>query len=305
MKRRPCFLPGSLLLTLTFCITLLPDCTAQKSPGNAADVWQSANNSVKGIKEKGAKKISGLKKWKDHLKQWGLDSKYNHSLSLAGRLNSDGYGGGLTYKRKKEGKSSNSLYQLRFSEVKHEKEVKQQRDNTAFPQLGQGTPYIFGKVANCYALQLGYGRESLLLPGVLEGNVSIGIRYAGGFSLAMLKPYYLDLLKVDYSTTPATAAKSEEAYNEVNKESFLNPAFILGKGRWKSGLSDMTYIPGIFAEAALVIGPGKGKKAFVQTITLGAGGAFYSADLRIMAAQKPHPFEACLFAALELGKRWK
>lgn len=297
-------------LKMLLCIGLLfvassTKVSAQTPAANGSDVWQSANKSARGIKEKGAKKLSAVKRWKDHLKQWGLDSNYTHSLSLSGRLASDGYGGGMVYKVRREGKSSYHLWQLRFNEVKGEKEVAQQRDNTAFPQLGQGTPYIFGKLNNLYTLQLGYGRENLLLPGILEGNVSIGFRYGGGFLLAMLKPYYLNLLYVDYSTSPATAISKEEAYADANKDYFLNPATILGKGRWKSGLNAMEYIPGIFGEAALVIEPGKGKGAFIQTITLGLSAAFYNSNLTIMAEQKAYPFEGCLFATLELGKRWK
>jgi hypothetical protein len=87
-----------------------------------------------------------------------------------------------------------SLFQLDFSEVKHEKQVKQQREPIAFLKLGPSSPFVFGKINNVYLLHLGHDREFLLLPGVLEGNIGVSIRVQAGVSLAMLKPYYLKLI---------------------------------------------------------------------------------------------------------------
>lgn len=278
---------------------LFSQVAAQKSAG----VWDAGQKGVRAVKKKTANKVSAFKAWKAHLQSWGLDSSYNQSLALGGRLNSDGWSSGLFYGHGNH-HGQIAFWQLTFSEVKHEKEIKQQRANTAFPELGPGTPFIFGKINNLYLLQIGYGRERLLLPSVLEGNVSIGFRYNGGLSLAMLKPYYLKLIYLDYSVIPATAFEREESYSEENKERFLNNGLILGKGRWTKGLADMNYIPGLYAEAALTIIPRK-SKAFMQKITLGINGAFYSNKLSILADGKSYPWRACLFAGLELGKHWK
>ena len=61
--------------------------------------------------------------------------------------------------------------------------MKQQRDNTTYPELGPSSAYVFGKVNNLYELQLGYGREYVILPGALEGNMSIWLRLQAGVSL--------------------------------------------------------------------------------------------------------------------------
>ena len=284
---------------LVLLVVLPPFDAAAQGDG----VWSNISKTSAGAKKAADKKVSAINKWKDHLQQWGLDSNYNHSLSLGGRLNSDGWGGTVTYKRLIS-RSSYNLWQLSFSEIKNEKEAKQQKANTAFPELGASSSFIYGKLNNLYTLQLGFGKEQLLLPGIVEGNISIGLRYSGGFSLAMLKPYYLRLIEVDNSTQPATAKETDERYSAANSSLFLDPSFILGRYRWSKGLGEMTYIPGIYGQTALVIEPAKGK-TLIQTITLGISGAVYSRQLVIMADQKASHWEGCLFAGLELGKRWK
>jgi hypothetical protein len=268
----------------------------------SSSVWDRGNKGVKLVKEKAGKKVSSLQAWKTHLQSWGLDSSFNHLLALGARLNSDGWSGGIVYGHRRNSRSF-SVWQLTFSEVKEEKETKQQRTNPAFPSLRPGTPYIFGKINNLYLLHVGYGRQQLLLPAVLENNISIGFRYSTGFGLAMLKPYYLNLIYPNYSVSPATATEIEQSYNESNKEHFLNRNLIAGKGKWERGLNDIVYIPGLYAEGVIVIVPRKGK-AFIQTITLGINGSMQSDVLPLVADAESSHFRGCLFAGVEIGKRW-
>ena len=270
-----------------------------------AGIWSAARGgkSIGDAKQKVSKKVSGLKAWKKHLQQWGLDTSYRHSLSAGGRLNSDGWSGAIIYANRTLANRL-AIWQLSFSEVKEEKETKQQGTNGGFAELGNSSPYIFGKINNLYLLKLGYGREKTLLPAVLDGNVSIGFRWNGGVSLAMLKPYYLKLIYADLSTAPASAVAQEEQYSESNKDRFLNSGLILGRGGWSKGLSEMQYLPGAYAEAAITIMPRK-TKAFIQTVTLGVSGSIYTTNLSLLAQVKSNPWEAMLFAGIEIGKRWK
>jgi hypothetical protein len=269
---------------------------------HAQEVW----NSPKQTSQKAAKSLnkgkSKIKQWKQHIENWGMNDVYKHQLSVGGKLNSNGWSGGIYYLHKVE-PDSKVLWQLTFSEVKHDKQVKQQKENKAFPELGEGTPFIFGKINNVYALQLGYGREQLLLPGIVEGNLSVSFRYSIGFSLAMLKPYYLKLLHVDYSQPNPIATMTEEKY-VVGNAYFLDSKNILGSSKWSKGLNETKLIPGLFGELAFVIEPAH-NKAFIETITLGANGSFYTKKLPVMADIKSYPYQACLFVGLSLGKKWR
>lgn len=263
-------------------------------------VWNNSKGSA-GKRLKNGK--STFANYKEHLQQWGLDPNYNHELLVGGKANTNGWSGSVYY-LKKRNKLTNNLWQLHFSEIKHEKQIKQQGTNKPFPQLGNAGPFIFGKINNLYTLQLGYGREKLLLPDVLEGNISLSFRYSGGFSLAMLKPYYLKLIYVDYAQPNNPATLKEEKYSTANSDHFLNSGDVLAASKWSKGLDEMQYVPGLFAEACFVITPSK-SKSFIQIVTLGANVAYYAKELPIMADQKAYPYQASLFAGLAIGKRWK
>lgn len=266
-------------------------------------VWDVPKNPGKKAKSGVDKKVKGIKKLRDHVKQWGLEEDYNRGLLLGGRLNSNGWSGGVYYLVKNK-PGNYHVWQLHFSEVKHEKQVKQQAASTTFTELGEPSPFVFGKINNLYTLQVGYGKEQVLLPGVVEGNHSVGFRWNIGFSLAMLKPYYQRLVHVDYSQAEPVATLSEEKYSDENAELFLKTGYTLGGSKWSKGLDETSFVPGGYIDAAFVIIPAP-SKGVVQAITLGCNAAVYTKPLPVMAAVKAFPYQVSLFAGLAIGKKWK
>jgi len=67
---------------------------------------------------------------------------------------------------------------------------------------------------------------------------------------------------------------------------------------------NVIYVLGAYLKTCFVITPRK-KKAFIEAVTLGANGAFYSRSLPIMADLKACPYQASLSAGMALRKRWK
>lgn len=264
-------------------------------------VWETPGKASRKAGEKIGKEKNKIKKWKEHLQQWGLDSNYKQQVSMGAKLNTDGWSGLICY-QKRVSSTQAHFFQLSFSEIKHEKQIKQQGTNKAFPQLGNPSPFVFGKINNLYTLQIGHGREMLLLPGVLEGNLSVSLRLQAGFSLAILKPYYVKLIYADFSNN--TAYMQEEKYSAQNSDKFLTQDAILGASKWSKGLGDITYVPGGYVDAAIAIEPQK-NKLFVQSITIGTQFSLYSKSLPIMAERKAFPYDGCFYVGLALGKRWK
>jgi hypothetical protein len=280
------------------CLLLLSVAVQGQTPA----VWGSTTSAArKNAADQVAKSKKKFKDIKKHLQEWGLDSNYNHELLVGGKVNSNGWSGSFYYLIRKSYKVSN-LWEVHFSEIKHDKQDKLQGTNSAFPQLGAASPFVYGKINNLYTLQVGFGKEVLLLPAVMDGNLSVSFRYSGGFSLGMLKPYYLKLIYTDSVT--ALPYLATQKYSGTNSERFLNTGAILGAAGFTKGLGDMIYVPGAYLEACFVILPGN-SKSFIQAITLGANAAFYSRSLPVMADQKAYPYQASLFAGLAIGKRWK
>lgn len=267
---------------------------------SAQNVWSESNAKAKNKSRKAANK---LKQFKEHIQQWGTGQDFNKGLLLGGRLNSNGWSGGIYY-LVKDNPGSHHIWQLHFSEVKHEKQVKQENIGVLPAKYGETNPYVFGKINNVYTLQIGHSKEQLLLPGVVEGNLSVSFRYGGGFSLALLKPYYLKLVKTDYTQPEPVSELIEAKYSDSFAALFLERTRILGSSKWSKGLDETKLVPGIYLEAAFVIEPAP-NKGLVQAITLGVNGSVYTKSLRIMAELKAYNWSASLFAGLALGKRWR
>ncbi len=267
---------------------------------SAQNVWAESNAKAKNKSRKTANKVKQLK---DHIQQWGTEQDFNKGLLLGGRLNSNGWSGGIYYLIK-DNPGSHHIWQLHFSEIKHEKQIKQENIGVLPAKYGETTPYVFGKINNLYTLQIGYSKEQLLLPGVVEGNLSVSFRYGGGFSLALLKPYYLKMVKTDYTQSEPVSALIETKYSDSVAALFLERTRILGSSKWSKGIGETKLVPGIYLEAAFVIEPAP-NKGLVQAITLGVNGAIYTKSLPVMAELKAYNWSASLFAGLALGKRWK
>lgn len=289
------------LFTPKYCLFSLAISLCSAFPLQAqTDVWNKPKDNAKEALKKGDKGKKKVKQWKDHVKDWGLKEEYTHQLSLGAKLNSNGWSGCMYYMKTVDVQKKN-VFCLSFSEIKHEKQIKQE-GSALYPQLGTPSPFVYGKINNLYTLQLGVGRERVLLPKVIDGNISVGARFTGGFSLAMLKPYYLRLIYEDNTYISSIVTLEEQQFNEA-KEPFLKTGNKLGASPWTKGLDEMKYIPGAFAEAAVVIEP-TSTAWFVQTITLGGNFAFYTKKLPTMAEVKALPWQGSLFVGLALGKRW-
>jgi len=288
----------SFLYVLFFLFVLLPSKPLQAQ----VSVWQESQSKMQNLKRKKDKQQSRFREWKNYIEKEAATSDYHYALSIGARLNTNGWGGGL-YFLKQKSTGSQTLWELHFSEIKHEKETKQENTKTVFKNLGKGKPYIFGKINNVYTLQLGYGRQQLLLPALLDGNLSVSLRYAAGPGLAFLKPYYLDLIYLKPGTVSDGYTQSEK-YSNDNARRFLEAGNIYGTSKWGKSLGETKLIPGLFGELAFVLEPDK-PKAFIQTITFGGKAAIYAKALTIMADQKAYRYQLSLFVGLAIGGRWK
>jgi hypothetical protein len=85
---------------------------------------------------------------------------------------------------------------------------------------------------------------------------------------------------------------------------FLNTNKIFGASKWTKGLNEIDFVPGAYFEAAVTIIPGK-NKIFIQAISFGINGAFFTKALPIMADHKSYPWQVSLFAGIAIGKKWK
>ncbi|HET7116579.1 MAG TPA: hypothetical protein VFI29_08820, partial [Hanamia sp.] len=140
---------------------------------------------------------------------------YKKSFVFGAKLITDGYGIFFELGRASSIKKS-ILYQLEIGERKSNKEYKQ----TSF--FSNASPYIYGKENIFYPVKLGVQQQILLGNKSNKNGVAITANYGGGISLALLRPYYVQVdngSSIDYIK-----------YNSPDSLQFLTGKIIGGPG---------------------------------------------------------------------------
>lgn len=221
-----------------------------------------------------------------------------HEASLGFRLNTNGWGifTEIGKAKPKDYRHADIFYNvsflhLEFSEVKDPKEEKTTSGYSN--SMGGSNAYVYGKINNFYTFKVGYGSRRMIAGKPDPGTVSIHWVNAGGLSLGLLKPYYLDLY------TDQQAVK----YTTANANDFLNQSLIVGSAGFSKGLGEIKFIPGAYLRSALHFDFSASRKT-VFAFEVGAEAAYYSQQVAIMANQSAQSFFADLFISVQFGKRW-
>jgi hypothetical protein len=115
--------------------------------------------------------------------------------------------------------------------------VNHYRENTANVN-GNGGGFVYGKQNYLFAIRPQYGREINLFRKSSEGGVNINGILAGGPTIGLLKPYYL---QVSYGR----GITRDEVFDPAGKQN------IIGSGGFFDGLGEAKFVPGINLKAAL------------------------------------------------------
>ncbi len=228
----------------------------------------------------------------------GMPGKW---VVLEGGLHSDGWGMGMQggYQLSARGYQG---WEWSVNRMFHEKEIKQSNSSDLFKDLGKPGEYVYGKINDAFSIRLGYNRNIVLLPAFLDGKTDLYLHVSAGASVGLLKPYYLKLAQFSYdSAGTAVQQVITEKYNSRNAASFLDRSRIFGAASWSRGLSEIQYVPGLYASAGIYMlsfGPG----SVIKGWGMGASAAFYSKALSVMAMQQAHNYQCHLWIKIFLGK---
>ncbi|MDE3235883.1 MAG: hypothetical protein KGO81_08015 [Bacteroidota bacterium] len=211
------------------------------------------------------------------------------------KLNTDGYGIYYEHGRYKSITKTNSWW-MELGERKDRKEEK----TSPYPtQLGSliilGNPYVFGKENNFYYFKLGLSQQILIGGKGNKNGVAVSAIYGGGFSLGMLKPYYIQVQPANSSTT------QDIKYNN-NDSVFLDPNVILGASSFGKGFNEIQFIPGFHAKTALRFDYGRYNE-ILSALEVGLNAEYYTKDMPIMVNSDPKKFFLNAYIAIVFGKR--
>jgi hypothetical protein len=212
------------------------------------------------------------------------------------KLTNDGYGFFMEVGR---GQSINKalLFQLDFAERKHAKEDKQTNPNLP------SSPFIYGKINFFYPLKLGVQQQILLGNKTNKNGVSVTANFGGGISLALLRPYMLDVFdtslgkrrNIKFESADSSLFTDNERLTDATDLSVAGPSF-------GSGWNQMKLTPGAYAKAALRFDYGRFNE-MVNALEVGITAEYYTKKIPQLVFVKYNRLFINAYVAIMFGKR--
>ncbi len=198
------------------------------------------------------------------------------------------------------------VIQFGFSEIKHWKEKKQPGENTLFAsQLDSPKNFYYGKRNLFFTLRAGYGFRKNIADKAEKNGIRFSITYLAGFTLGILKPYYLDLAYQVDDNDPnyLTFIIVRQKYSEENHDTYMDRYLIAGASGFKYGLTEMNVIPGIYGKFGFNF-DWAGKEEFVKMLEGGVQADIYYKKVPIMVSDDNRFYFIGAYLSFQFGKRW-
>jgi hypothetical protein len=183
----------------------------------------------------------------------------------------------------------NHIFQLEITERKHPKEIRSS-NLVGSINIGQGS-FILGKINNFYQAKLGYGQRRMIAGKPDPGTVSIHWTYLGGFSIGLLKPYYLDII-----------GKGMIKFTPENEQYYAMPHDIMGAGGIGKGWGELKLVPGLYAKSGLHFDYAHGRKN-KMSVEVGVGTEYYFSKIQQVYGQDEKSLFFNLYGIIQFGRR--
>jgi hypothetical protein len=182
---------------------------------------------------------------------------------------------------------------------------KKQNKNLSIGPFGQSNSFAFGKINHVFVLRGGWGYRRFLSEKAKRKGLAIGYNYEFGPSLAIQKPYYLELqYKQDIDGRIVTEIRNERFTGE-NADKFLNYDEVYGGGGFFKGFNELSFTPGIQGKGSIFFALGAYDK-YIKTIEAGIMVDIYPKKIAILAETENvsnKPYFVNLYVSLQLGSR--
>jgi hypothetical protein len=191
-----------------------------------------------------------------------------------------------------------TYYHLSLGELKHPKEQRQSAD----PRVSRSfRPWVYGKQNNFFVARGAWGVKRYYSEKARQRGVAVGISYAIGPTLGILKPYYLALQSTTNDPSPERRIVHER-YTAETAELFLDNTKIVGASPFTKGFSQASVLPGGNASIAFHMDWGAFDE-FVKALELGIMVDAFPKPVPILVSEANSPVFFNFFINLQLGKR--
>jgi hypothetical protein len=233
---------------------------------------------------------------------------YHQQSAFGIKLASDGYGAFFEMGKAKSVKKS-LLFQIELTERKHPKEEKQ--SNVNIPS----SPFVFGKINYLYPLKLGVQQQFLLGNKTNRNGISVTGNIGGGVSLALLRPYNLEVNDMDkggrkfirYESSDSSLYSSSGRSTHIADSLLFTNSSLLGfmqvsGGGFTKGWNQIKVTPGIYTKASLRFDYGKYNEQ-LSALEVGVMAEMYSKAIPMLVYTKPSQYFISVYVAILFGKR--
>ncbi|MCC6289450.1 MAG: hypothetical protein IT249_16345 [Chitinophagaceae bacterium] len=249
---------------------------------------QDNSRKTENKKQKKKEKINQIMR----LEEEGVPS-FRKQNAFGIKLNTDGWG--ISY----EFGHSNSvtratIYQIEFNEKKHRKEDKQNvplDGGNGF--IFFGNPFVYGKKNIFYQLKGAIGQQILIGGKGNKNGVSVYGIGAGGLSLGLLRPYYMEVQDGNSS--------KYVKYDSPDSLLFLGQSIVGGAGISK-GWNEIKIAPGLHAKTAIRFDYNR-FNTVLSGIEGGLNVEYYFKDVQQMVYSPAKKFFLNVYVSFLFGKR--
>ncbi|HTN07904.1 hypothetical protein [Agriterribacter sp.] len=210
------------------------------------------------------------------------------------KLNTDGWG--ISYELGRANSVTRAtIFQVEFNEKKHRKEQKDNRQTNAGNFIFFGNPFVYGKRNIFYQLKLAAGQQILVGGKSNKNGVSVYGIGAGGLSLGLLRPYYVE---VQDQLNENRYVK----YDSPDSLLFLTSGSIIGGAGLAKGWNEMKLAPGLHAKTALRFDYNR-FNTIISAIEGGINVEYYFKEIEQMAYNPSRKFFVNAYISFLFGKR--
>jgi len=207
------------------------------------------------------------------------------------RLASDGYG--INFEKGKfKTPSRTLLYQFELNEKKSPKEHRVSISPDGGWSYSSNVPY---KMNNFYSFKFSMGEARLIGGKGNKNGVSVTALYSGGISLALLKPYYLDVLNQETQQT------SRMTWTELRSDT-AQADKVTGAAGFLVGWGHLKVKPGLNAKTAMRFDYGRLNQT-VSAIEVGLTAEYYFSKIPIVLLVPQKSFYFNAYVAILFGSR--
>ena len=194
-----------------------------------------------------------------------------------------------------------NFYHLELGFTRDQREKTQSK----ISMLNRTGSYAYGKINSVINVRGGIGAKRYLSEKEKKNGLAVAYSYELGPSLAVLKPYYLDIIYVENTNDQRIITVRSEKYSEENAALFLDDSSVNGRSSFFRGFDELGVRAGIQGKLGLHLAMGAFDE-YVKAFETGIMFDIYPSKIPILLETENNPnrrFFFKLYMSFQFGKR--